>query len=260
MAVGVPVNFDGTNDRLHRGAGNQLTGMADGKIVLFSTWLRILGGGGTLRRLLVFTSTLGTTRFSIHCASGDEFNVTGFNSTPTQILSAVATGTPTDTDWHHLLVSIDMASTSNRAVFLDGTAMSMTWSTYTDDTIDWVPTSPNCGVGATPSNVARWNGDLAELYFHTPASYFDPTNPTNLAKFISGGAPVDLGATGDNPLGLQPLLCLNAGTTAGWNTNAGSGGGMTLVGTLSDGAVSLPVRESVPLPFMSRSMMTALVR
>ena len=47
MAVGVPVNFDGTNDYERRAAA--LTGMANGKIGLFGTWFRFLGTGQTSR-------------------------------------------------------------------------------------------------------------------------------------------------------------------------------------------------------------------
>ena len=84
------------------------------------------------------------------------------------------------------------------------------------------------------------NGDLAELYFHTPATWFDPSSGGDLAKFMAAVLPVDLGATGSTPLGVQPLVRLNAGTTGAWPTNNGSGLGFTEVGALTDGVVPLP--------------------
>lgn len=238
MAVGVPVNFDGTNDFLTRDAA--LTGSADGKIFLLSCWLRVLGGSGTARRIITFTTGASTSRLTINFNASDNIGMTGRDSAAALILDGSFTP-PADTDWHHILISVDLGNASNRAIYVDGTLSSPTWSTYVDAIIDLVPTTtPNATIGSTPNGAALFVGDLAELFFDTPATWFDPSTGGNLAKFISGGAPVDLGADGSTPLGVQPLICLNAATTGAWATNVGSGGGFTENGALTDGGLALP--------------------
>jgi Concanavalin A-like lectin/glucanases superfamily len=240
MAVGSPVHFDGTNDVLLHSAA--LTGLADGKIFLFSTWFRITTIDTQRRFITIDTSA--TSRFHIIFRVTNLLETTGRNSAGTSIMSAVSTGTITDNNWHHLLISIDLASTSNRAVLLDGSDLSVTWSPYTNDLINFAPSvSPRTTVGGL-GFTNRWAGDLAEFFFDTPATWFDPAAGGNLAKFISGGAPVDLGSDGSIPLGAAPIIFMS-GTTANWHTNKGAGGGFTEDGALTDGAVPLPTAGAV---------------
>ena len=64
------------------------------------------------------------------------------------------------------------------------------------------------------------------------SSFLDITTESNRRKFIDeNGFPVDLGATGQLPLGADPL-CFFSGATPAWQTNKGDGGGFTENGTL----------------------------
>jgi hypothetical protein len=233
MAVGSPVNFDGTNDYLTR--GGILTGAVDGKIGLISFWYRDLGAAGASRRVFHIAATTSV-RFSVSRSAGNVLQLIG-RLTTSDVLNATFGSPGADTNWHHVIISFNLANSSERAIYLDGVNASPTWNTYTDSLIDFNANVAN--VGNAVAGGEKWNGDLAELFFHTPATWFDITNASNLAKFISGGAPVDLGSNGSTPLSLQPLVCLN-GATASWHTNVGTAGGLTLNGALTDGAVALP--------------------
>jgi hypothetical protein len=69
-------------------------------------------------------------------------------------------------------------------------------------------------------------GCVADVYAASLSSFYDLSNPINLAKFISGGNAVDLGAHGTNPTGSAPQYWFTArGGAAGYLTNSGSGGG-----------------------------------
>jgi hypothetical protein len=59
----------------------------------------------------------------------------------------------------------------------------------------------------------------------------DPTNPTNLAKFISGSAPVGT-ATAVAAFGTPDFLFKDGVST--FTTNAGTGGTVTASGTVTD--------------------------
>ena len=166
MAVGVPVNFDGTNDHLIRGA--TLTGAVDGKVGLVSFWYRDLGAAGALRRILHIAATTAV-RFSIYRDTTDTFLVVGRLST-TDVLNVTFGSPGADTNWHHVLISFNLANASQRAVYIDGANASPTWNTYTDSNIDFNANTAN--IGHSTSGAQKWNGDLAELYFHTPASWF----------------------------------------------------------------------------------------
>lgn len=258
-----PVNFDGTNDNCNLAA--TVTGIADGAIILFSTWFRILGGAGVNRRLFTLSSG-NNPRLSVHCGSNDNLAITGRNSANTTILNGeITTGSPADTDWHHLFIYLNMASASERAILLDGADAAPTWHTYdTAEVLDLsITATPTCKVGAATSggvDAFRWNGDMADFYFTTPASWSDPISSGLISDFRLSGAPVDLGSDGSVPLGTAPLVYMS-GATVDWHTNKGTGGGFTEVGALTDGAVPLPVTPgSLILPSLSRSMMSLLAR
>lgn len=187
-----PVNFDGTNDYLTISA--PLTGIADGNIILFSGWGKTPASTVSERR--IFSILAGTSsRFTVNIDSASgALRITGRNSSGTVVLDALGPDIDTN-NWRHIAISIALASTSTRSVILDGTDVTsgMTWTTYnTAGVMDLNPsTSPVCVVGRyQAANPNLWNGDMADLYFATPSSYYDLTNGANLAKFISAGKPV----------------------------------------------------------------------
>jgi hypothetical protein len=67
---------------------------------------------------------------------------------------------------------------------------------------------------------------LADLYVNTADTIVEADltiSPANLAKFRSGGKPVDLGANGSTPTGSAPLIFLSGDASQWPNNAAGSG-------------------------------------
>lgn len=79
------------------------------------------------------------------------------------------------------------------------------------------------------NNFAGTNPCMADAYWATPASFFDLSVTANRRKFINSDlTPVYLGANGQLPLGIAPLIFLSiqsGGVASDFNTNLGSGGG-----------------------------------
>jgi Concanavalin A-like lectin/glucanases superfamily len=235
-AIGtVPVNFNGST-YLIRGGG--LTGLADGQIVLLSVFFRVAGGAGVERRIMTIRSGATASRFTIAVNVNNNFLVIGRSSVPADVINVTSTGTfAVGAAWHHALFGFDLANSANRALYIDGVLDSTpTYNTYSATNIDLAPTSPETLIG-TYEGTLSWNGDIANLFFHTPAAYVAPS--TVLSKFIdASGVPVYMGADGSLPLGLQPLLCMSNQ----WPNNDGSGGNFTIgAGALTTGTAPVDV-------------------
>jgi hypothetical protein len=220
----------GSSRHLNRAAN--LTGVADGKTFTFNCCFSLDNKSGSQGSIFyILTST--TARFFIRQNLGGSFQIAGYNSSGTQILSASVTSPSaaelTNDRNYVLTISIDLANTSNRFIYVNGTLSTVTWSIYTNDNIDFnVASTPDVQVGNDgASNFFR--GKLGAVWFNT--SYIDLSVPANLAKFVTGtginAAPVDLGATGQLPTGTSPLVYLPMyGNDAG--RNYGTGGDFTV--------------------------------
>lgn len=110
-------------------------------------------------------------------------------------------------------VSIDMSNTAKRFVYINGQAVTMTWTTYNNSALSYTGNySFNVGGQNNGSGSATniFLGQIGDLWFNT--SYIDLSVPANLSKFVTGtgidAKPVDLGATGELPTGSTPYIYL----------------------------------------------------
>lgn len=228
------VDFDGANDYLTRG-GN-LTGLSDGKE--FS--LRFLFNPATLSSgtdYVLFETTNG--RFSIRInGTTRRLAIQASNAAGTIVLLATPTPQFSASNWYDLMLDVDLTNASNRSVYINDAASAVTWSTYTNDNIDFTDT--DFAIGATPAGNLKYDGDLADVWFDDARLAF--ATEANRRKFISTtGKPVDLGATGATPTGASPILYLSkrlGESASDFATNKGTGGGMTITGTLIDSTTS----------------------
>lgn len=220
----------GTNAYLEHNSA--LTGLADGKAVTISMWLRPTGTGNR-RPFTLADATGASSRLWCNVLSTNVLQIRGRNAAAGDILQ-VDIGTIGDTDWHHYMISFDLANVSLRSAWIDGAAASPTWTTYTNDTLDLNPASPRNRIfgGANTTPDERYVGDIADLWLND--AYLDLTSSANRNKFYLNGRPVDLGADGSAPTGSSPVLFFS-GATDSWHVNKGTGGGFTEVGTLADG-------------------------
>lgn len=222
-------DLDGSADYLSRTTSP--TGIADGKAFTLAFTFNVDSLAAT-NYVMAFTDT-GVVRVGVWLSTAGQINFDCRNASNTTILSAVTAGTACVVGRNYTVVaSIDLASASNRSVTINGVAVSTTWTTYTNDSIDFAITAtPRYHIGAsgaaTPS--LYFNGRLGEVFFHT--SYIDLSVAANLAKFVTGtgidAKPADLGANGELPLATSPLIYLPMyGNDAG--RNPGIGGAFTV--------------------------------
>jgi len=217
-------DLDGSADYLERTTAP--TGIADGKAFTISYAIR----PDTTGENYVFSIASSTTNRFYVAGNGGKIQVAAWNSAGTMILLAETTQVQYVVGRNSsVVISIDLSSTANRAITVNGSAVTVTWATYTNDTIDFnVATSPVYRVGCD-SSTTFFNGKLGAVWFNT--SYIDLSVASNLAKFVSGtgidAKPVDLGATGELPTGTSPLIYLPMyGNNAG--KNYGTGGDFTV--------------------------------
>jgi hypothetical protein len=223
----VAVNFDGTNDWLTRDA--QFASVADGKTGLLSLWFNKLGGDGALCQLF------GTTvRFGLRFWTTNGLDLVGANAAGSSILQLRTTPTYlAGSGWKHVLASWDLNATTGQLYVNDATP-ALSVNTRTNDLIDY--TNTDWSVGALPAGTSKYTGDLAEVFFHN--TFLDLSVTANRRLFVSPtGKPVNLGANGSTPLGVQPVLYL-ANPLATWHTNLGSGAGLTLHGALTSASTN----------------------
>jgi hypothetical protein len=213
------VSFDGTDDYLSR--SSDLTGNADGKTFTFSAFVYLTSG---LTQRIYSCSTSGTKGLDIFVYSAGEIQLTGLNASGGTIFSAYTNTAETvpDNTFTHILVSIDLANTSNRSVYVGDVLQSVTWSTYTNDSIDF--TKSDHQIGNFNSGGSPVKGRLSNLFLDY--TYRDLSIEANRRLFIDAdGKPVDAS-------GLSPILYLPMTDAATAGDNAGTGGDFTQNGVL----------------------------
>lgn len=212
-------DLDGSADYLSR---TSLTGIADSKLVTCA--FAISPSSVASRTQLSFDGN----KFSIGINASGQFVIKGANAAGASILSATVTSPIAVIGRNYVVaLSADMANASNRAVTVNGVAATVTWTTYTDDAIDFTNAAYNIGRLTTATEYTQ--GKLGNVFFDT--KYIDLSQPANLAKFVTGtgidAKPADLGANGEKPFGTPPLIYLPMyGNNAG--KNYGTGGDFTV--------------------------------
>ena len=234
-------DFDGTNDWLNRGA--DFTGSANSSLGIFSGWVRIDGNDGTARGLVRDTGGFAEMEIS----NTDKFIIRMFSPDPGGvqiIIMATTTSYTTDAAWRHFLASWSVDFTvGNKLTHLyinDVSDKNLTTDSVLGYSVDY--TRADWIVGArSAAGAGPFSGALAEVYF-APGQFLDFSTEANRRKFISAtGKPVDLGADGSTPTGTAPIVyCRMADGAAAstFGTNLGSGGGMTINGTLDIASTS----------------------
>lgn len=213
-------DFDGTNDNLER--SDPFTGISDGPEATFSCWFRLDGGDGATQHIFNGSTQRTITRTSANVISVD------FRGTGRVTMSTAGTHT-TSTTWKHLLVSFDTNTVGARHIYITDVA-DTSGVTFTAGN---VPLTDDFGIGAASGGGSRFNGCLAEVFFHN--DFIDISVEANRRKFITAtGRPEYLGALGERPFGTRPVCYVARRTSQGVNVfnNVGTGGVFTLVGTL----------------------------
>lgn len=227
--------FDGA-DWMKR--GGDLTSIASSKKATFSFWIKP-ETNGTTRNLFNAvqnpTGSDGRTRAII--SSLNRFAFTVHNSGGTTVLSIrTSDGSVTnDGAWHHVILSVDLTSTSLRHMYLDDVS-NLTVDTYTNDNMSFA--HGEWAVGAKPDELFTYTGGMAELFWY-PDLYVDLSVTANRRKFRSAtGKPVDPDAPGGIIATYGTPVVRLTGNLADWHNNKGSGGGFNLTGTLTQTSIA----------------------
>lgn len=216
------VLFDGSTTALSK--ATDFTGVTDGKQWTFSLWFyRNSATGGT-----IFGGN-DEPVFNIGATGSAEITLyePGSVSNPLNITfptSTFATGT-----WYNIIVSIDLTNASNRHVYVNDSAASVTYASYNNLTCEF--SKPfDIGRNDGPSNY--FDGAMFDFWMNFN-QYLDLSVTANRRKFISAsGSPVGLGPEGQNPNGTAPDVFLS-GKVNNWHINKGTAGGFTENGTLT---------------------------
>lgn len=142
-----------------------------------------------------------------------------------------------DDFWHHVLFTWDIDHTSGSRIVqcaVDGFLMGSSGFTVTEaGSAFTLPSFTYMAVGSS----STW---MAEFYINL-GEFLDLTDPDNIAKFVSGGGPVDLGIDGSLPTGTQPVLYLHAESAA--NDFLVNRGTAAFTFTANNGGITLADRD-----------------
>lgn len=217
-------DFNGTNQYMNRGA--DLTSNADGKLGIFSTWLRLDGGNSTTQYLYATTSA----RVFIARNSSNKLQVLLRNTAGGTILNMVSTTSFTaNSAWRHMLASWDLGNTT-ASLYIDDVDETNFTTSPANQNANYSLTEHWCGTYL--SAPGYFNGCLSDFYFNME-EYIDLSVQSNRRKFISSqGKPVSLGTDGSKPTGNTPRVFFhldhNETDASVFATNRGSGGDFSI--------------------------------
>lgn len=208
------IDLDGTNDYLSR--ASDFTGNADGKTFTFSAWVwNTSSAQGDFYK--------SSSRFRIDITNSN-LRITGQDSGANPILiytsanfkSQVEIGT-----FYHVLMSIDLTNASNRHVYINDVAITGgSFGTYTNANIDFTNTAHGIG--------ENFKGRLSHLYLDY--TYRDLSVEANRRLFITADRKP---AAKAGLVALSPILYLPMDDPTTAHINLGTGGNMTLNGTIA---------------------------
>lgn len=220
------IDFDGTNDYLSR--SSDLVGNADGKTFTFSAWVWMVSESSTKT---IYNSFEGANGLIVHLLTNDTtYSVTfqAYNSVGTRILLA-HTGAIAFTGFTflHIVGSFDMANTSDRSVYINDVAQSITYTVYTNSTIDF--TKSNHAFGAMAHGAGdKHKGRLSNVFLDY--TYRDLSIEANRRLFITADRKPTPKATLQ---ALNPILYLPLDDPTQAGKNLGTGGDFTLNGVVA---------------------------
>ena len=229
------IYFDGTDD-YYTQSGNPAN-LTDSKTVTGAVWLK-RNATGAIHTILAIND-----RFIFRVTSAGDVSIVAENTADTDILDVTTSGGPLDdTNWHHVIFSIDMANSANNVILVDFNWQTLNYSVNTDQNIDFTVSGFTLGAGA--SGVNKFNGLISDLWIETGLFVdlldFNPSGP--LLRFVEdSGFPRDLGPNGALAMGYAPDFFIS-GPYETQGVNKGTAGGFTPAALAFE-------RVGTPLPF-----------
>lgn len=249
------LTFDGVDDYVR--LGENLKSIASSKSATLSFWFK----GSTAPGNLFMGYNAAGNRFSVAIESATgKLTVTARNSSSTVIYAAKTATDYTDGNWHHVLVSLDLANTAAN-IYVNRVSDEVVSTGPTDDTIDFAGVTEWL-IGANVGGTANFFTGQADDFVFIPGYYLDATDSNELNKVVSsdgrthatrtdlyyqnpgpdsGSKQVGYGPDGSaiSNIGV-PILMLGKN----FQINRGSGQNFTINGTPADSRGPLIYRQS----------------
>lgn len=151
-------------------------------------------------------TTLALQRFQVQLAGGPRLSILGRDTSGNLVLQGVGTPAPDgigDTfDWHHLLISYDLAGSPVIKMYVDDIEQTVTPVVATADAKIGLSQVEEWALGAQLDGSNPLFGAVFNMWFQ-PDLYVDLDDVEVRRQFITAGKrPVYLGRTGDRPFGL----------------------------------------------------------
>jgi len=219
------VSFDGTNDNLIK--SSDLTNNINSKTFTFSAWFYVTAEDSG-QHMYLYDSYYNSGMYvqfdgnrKVQClgvAQGGTGN--GYLSIESPINVFVAE------TWQHIIISVDMANTSNRYVYINDQSISVTWNSYSNAEIGFAQTVHTIGTNSPTGGAGtRSKSRLAHVFLDY--TYRDLSTTSNRRLFI------DADGKPSSTIPSSPVLYLPMKDAATAGSNSGTGGDFTAVGVLA---------------------------
>ena len=215
------VSFDGVTDYLSR---SDMTGNTDSKTFTFSCWF--YKAEAAISNIYRVGRSDSNYTVAIYSNNSFEVSVVCRDASLNTILIASITLDNTINTWNHLLISIDLANTSNKYAYINDISSPISGSTYTNAAIDF--TSDYISTAAqiySAGGIGLSKCRLSNLFLDY--TYRDLSVTANRRLFI------DADGKPSSTIPSSPILYLPMKDAATAGSNSGTGGDFTVNGVLA---------------------------
>jgi hypothetical protein len=220
------------NGSTYLARNGQFTGAVDAIPFTFAFAVRFTGTQADQHILCINQSSAnGFASLIIGRTSGNRIYLYGASGSATSFQMNTNTSL-TNGQWYAVVGSIGDLTARN--LYLND-ALDLAVTSQINVARDFTNTQNTVGTFADPPGTNNLVGELSDLWFQA-GLYTDFAVASNRRKFFDASNKlVFKGANGQTPFGTAPTLFLS-GSTNTWQNNLGTGGGMTVTGTLSTSA------------------------
>ena len=167
------VNFNGSDLR----RSSEMAGLEDSNKFTMSFWFKNNSAGFATEVLYENDDPSMIVYFN----TPDNIRVSCQNEADAIVFQMDTDRTFPDTEWHHVVFSFDLSSTSRRHVYIDGQIDYPNYGFYVDDDCDFATTDPAHWVMTNLGSFVDYDGDIAEFWMDF-GTYINLDDQTNLAK------------------------------------------------------------------------------
>tara|TARA_R110001632_G_scaffold22566_1_gene64758 strand:- start:121 stop:2847 length:2727 start_codon:yes stop_codon:yes gene_type:complete len=212
----------GTSTKFSGEAGNNLrrtsdfSGNSDSNTFTFSAWVYL---DENRSQQFIYSADDDTYAFSVWVKSGGDIAFTGWQGTSRKLNAVQSSGNLPLKRWFHVLISIDLSSSSNRYVYINDVdkTSQFSWQTYSNSPIEF--TRPRHNIAQQATYAGTLKGNLAHVYLDY--TYRNLSTTSNRRPFIDA----DGGSTPTATLSaLNPIMYLPMTEDYSIGENLGTGG------------------------------------